>query len=303
MNDFTRGFVAAASEDAGSDGKLDELAGGLEGFQAALAESDDLRFALTDGSLALGRRRGVVRDLLSQRALEAFVVVSYVLGAERPTDLPIVISQVREAARDEADRVASGEAIAAEPAGGRWAVWDRVRGYADFVFHRLVTRDDVARVEDELFRFTRVVEATPELMAVLPDTTLGVDVRVQLVEELLRGKATPATIRLISYQLRAGRVRDIVRSFDHLVELAALERGRRLAEVRAPAALSDAEQSRLADALALMVGRQVEVRVVIDPAMIGGMLVNIGDTLIDGTVRRRLLQLRESLDTSTWTAA
>jgi F-type H+-transporting ATPase subunit delta len=303
MNDFTRGFLAAAVEDAEAEDRLSELTGGLESFQAALARADDLRFALTDGSIALGRRRGVVRDLLSERAPETYAVVSYVLGSERPTDLPVVIVQVRDAARDEEDRVATGEAIGAEPTGGRWAVWDRVRGYSDFVFHRLLTRADVGRVEDELFRFTRVVEASPELLAVLPDTTLGVDVRVQLVEELLRGKASPATVRLISYQLRAGRVRDIVRSLDHLVELAALERGRRLAEVRAPVALDNAEQARLADALALMVGRQVEVRVVIDPTMIGGMLVNIGDTLIDGTVRRRLEQLRESLDTSAWTAA
>lgn len=303
MNDYTRGFVAGALDEADAEGNLEKLAADLDIFQGALGHSDELRYALTDGSLAVARRRAVVRDLLSRRAPDAHAVISYTLGAERATDLPIVIGQVRAAVRAEADRVASGEAVLSEPTGGRWAVWDRVRGYAEFVFHRLPTRDDVARVEDELFRFTRVVERSPELLGVLPDGNVPIDVRLQLVQELLRGKASTATVRLIGYQLRAGRVRDIVRSLDHLVELASLERGRRLAEVRAPVALDHGEQSRLADALSLMVGRPVEVRVVIDPTMIGGMLVNIGDTLIDGTVRRRLEQLRESLDTSAWTAA
>ena len=303
MRELTRGFVAAALEQAGADGSLAKLASDLIVFESALVRSDELRQALTDGSIPVGQRRAVVRDLLQNRAADASAVVAFVLIAERATDLPVVLGQVSTSVREESDRVAEGAPVVAEPSGGRWAATDRLRGYAEFVLARVESRAEVARVEDDLFRLARVVESRPELAEALVNAEVPVGARMRLVDDLLRSKASPASVGLVKYQLRAGRVRDMVRSLDSLVELAAAEQGRRLAEVRAPEPLDDSEKSELSAALALMVGRPVEVRVIVDPAMIGGMLVRIGDTLIDGTVRRRLEQLRESLDTSAWTAA
>jgi F-type H+-transporting ATPase subunit delta len=303
MRDFTRGFVAAVLEQAAADGALVTLESDLETFQNALVRFDDLRFALTDGSISLSPRRAIARDLLVEHAPLAYSVVSHVLGSERPADLPLVIGQAALSVREEMDRIASGAPLVSEPHGGRWAVQDRIRGYAEFVLSRLSSREEVARIEDELFAFVRAVESSDELREILPDGNIPLDGRGGIVEDLLQGKASPATIGMLKYQLRAGRVRDIGRALGHLVELAAAELGRRLAEVRAPVELGESERLQLEAALALMTGRPVEVRVIIDPTMIGGMLVNIGDTLIDGTVRRRLEQLRESLDTSAWTAA
>ena len=105
----------------------------------------------------------------------------------------------------------------------------------------------------------------------------------------------PATVRLVAYVLKAGHVRDLVGTFEWLAELAAEERGRRIAEVRSAVDLDDAEHARLAAALQRSVGRPVEVRVQIDDSVIGGMTIAIGDTVIDGSVRHRLDQLRETL--------
>jgi ATP synthase F1 delta subunit len=95
--------------------------------------------------------------------------------------------------------------------------------------------------------------------------------------------------------IRAGHLRDLVHTFDWLVQLAAAERGRRIADVRTAVDLDASQRAQLAAALTRTAGRPVEVRVRLDPEVIGGMLVSIGDTVIDGTVRYRLERLRDTL--------
>ena len=95
--------------------------------------------------------------------------------------------------------------------------------------------------------------------------------------------------------MKAGHVRDLVGTFEWLAELAAQERGRRVAEVRSAVELDESERLRLSAALQRTAGHPVEVRVQVDPSVIGGMTVAIGDTVIDGSVRHRLDQLRETL--------
>ncbi len=121
--------------------------------------------------------------------------------------------------------------------------------------------------------------------------------RSAIVRELLAEKCEPATVRLLVY-LVAAHVRDLVGTIEWLAELAAEERGRRVAEVRSAVELDESERGRLAAALARSAGHPVEVRVLVDPAVIGGMTVAIGDTVIDGSVRHRLEQLREIMATS-----
>ena len=107
-----------------------------------------------------------------------------------------------------------------------------------------------------------------------------------------------ATERLISYLLEAGNVRDIVGTLEWTAGLAAEERGRRIAQVRSAVDLDDEERRRLAEALERTVGRPVELRVEVAPTLVGGMSVEIGDTVIDGSVRHRLDQLRETLSSA-----
>lgn len=120
-------------------------------------------------------------------------------------------------------------------------------------------------------------------------------IRQQIVEDLLGGKATPTTTSLVSMVVGNGRVRDLPAIVDQLVAMSAQEANKEVAEVRTAIALTDDQKSRLADALGRATGRQVEVKVIIDPSIKGGVVAQVGDTVIDGSIRRRLDQLRNAL--------
>ena len=150
-------------------------------------------------------------------------------------------------------------------------------------------------IENELVWFSRVIEASRELRYALVDPNTSVVQKASLVRDLLRGRVHPPTARLGAYVLQAGHVRDLVGTLEWVAGLAAEERGRRVAEVHSAVELDDAERLRLAAALTRTVGRPVELRVQIEPSLMGGMAITIGDTVIDGSVRHRLEQLRETL--------
>jgi F-type H+-transporting ATPase subunit delta len=178
-------------------------------------------------------------------------------------------------------------------------VRDRIRGYADRVMAEVGDTAEIDRIEDELFRFARVVESSPQLRFVLSDADMPLALRSRILDDLLNTKVRSSTQQMVGYVIRAGHVRDLARTFDWLVELAAAERGRRIAEVRTAVDLDAAQRAQLAAALTRTAGRPVEVRVRVDPDVIGGMLVSIGDTVIDGTVRYRLERLRDTLAPTT----
>jgi F-type H+-transporting ATPase subunit delta len=129
----------------------------------------------------------------------------------------------------------------------------------------------------------------------LTDLGAAIESKLAIISELFGAQVTAPTLRIVSYAISAGRVRDIVGTFDWLVQLTAEERGRRVAQVRSAVDLDDAERERLAVALRHLVGREVEVRVTVDPTVIGGVLIAVGDLVIDGTVRLRVERLRDAL--------
>ncbi len=172
---------------------------------------------------------------------------------------------------------------------------ERIRGYADRLFQEVDRLERIDEIENEVVGVAGVVESSRELRQALGDRSRPVDQRVALVDGLLRDKVQTVTARLVSYVLRAGHVRDLVGALEWVAGLAAEERGRRIAEVRSAVELDEAEYRRLADALSRSAGRPVELRVRVDPSLMGGMSVSIGDTVIDGSVRHRLDKLREAL--------
>ena len=99
----------------------------------------------------------------------------------------------------------------------------------------------------------------------------------------------------MSFVVGAGRARDLPAIIDRVVERAAAERKHVVAEVRSAVSLDAKRQQKLAKALSQNLGLDVEVKVIVDPSVIGGAAVRVGDTVIDGTVRHRLDQLREGL--------
>lgn len=151
------------------------------------------------------------------------------------------------------------------------------------------------QVGDELFRFGRTVEAEPRLREALTDPALPVERKKALIQELLGQRAAPQTVNLLSFVLEQGRSRDLPRIVGTLAELAAERRQRAVAEVVSAIPLDEDRRDRLGQALANATGKRIELKVLVDPSVIGGVVSRVGDLVFDGTVRRRLDLARERL--------
>jgi F-type H+-transporting ATPase subunit delta len=168
-----------------------------------------------------------------------------------------------------------------------------VRGYAAAVFAVAQAEGALEQVEDELFRFARAVEQQTDLRQALHDPGLPAEHRARMVAELLGGKASPHTSNLISFMIQSGRVRDLSQIVDTLVEMAAAERAKAVAEVRSAVPLGEEQHAKLREAIKRATGKDVEIKLLVDPSVIGGLLVRVGDQVFDGTVRRRLQTVAE----------
>jgi len=303
MRDLLRGYATAILESAATAGRALEVANDLDAFSRALTESDPLRNVLTDGAIPARARRGVVHDLLDAKAAaESQALVSWAALVGPAPEFPVAVLALVELALETADAADAGQVRtvpAEELLGGRTAVRERIRGYADRLFQEVDRLELIDDIEDELVRFARILDSSRGLRHALGDPSTAVAQRVALAGDLLRGKVLVATARLVTYVLEAGHIRDLVGTLEWVAGLAAEERGRRVAEVRSAVELDDDEYIRLVEALERTAGRPVKVRVQIEPSLLGGMAVEIGDTVIDGSVRHRLDQLRETLAPST----
>lgn len=151
-------------------------------------------------------------------------------------------------------------------------------------------------VEDELFRVARTFEASDELRSKLGDRQIPAEKREAIVEDLLgREGATSVTTSLVSFIVGAGRATQLPAIVDAFVDAAAASRQHVVAEVRSAVPLDDEQQQRVARALSQATGKNVEVKVVVDASVVGGIVAQVGDQVIDGSVRSKLAQLRESL--------
>ncbi|KQY54509.1 MULTISPECIES: F0F1 ATP synthase subunit delta [unclassified Nocardioides] len=147
--------------------------------------------------------------------------------------------------------------------------------------------DQAGRLADELFVVGQLVKANPQLRDALSDPARTSDDKVALVGDLLDGKALPATVTLTKQAL-AGTYRTVSAALAEYQQVAAAVHSESVAEVRVARPLTDADRQRLTDALARQYGRAVHLNEVIDPDVIGGLRVEIGDDVIDGTVASRL---------------
>lgn len=172
---------------------------------------------------------------------------------------------------------------------------ERAAGYAAGILEIARAEGAVDRVSDELYRFARTFEGSDQLRTSLTDANLPTERRQAVVEELLGPRAHPVTTTVTSFLVASGRVRQLPEIVDTLVKRAAAERQREVAEVRAAIPLDADQLARLAQALSTNLGKQVEVKLIVDPSVMGGLVARVGDTVIDGTIRHRLDQLREAL--------
>jgi F-type H+-transporting ATPase subunit delta len=119
--------------------------------------------------------------------------------------------------------------------------------------------------------------------------------KLGVVDDLLGEKVSPLTLNLVSFVVSAGLAVELPAIADRLAERAAAETGKVIAEVRTAVDLDEETMARLTTALAEVTGKRVEVKSVVDPSVIGGLVARVGDTVIDGSVRRRLDDLRQQL--------
>jgi len=172
---------------------------------------------------------------------------------------------------------------------------DRIEAYAQAIFEIVEAEGYLSDTEEELFRFSRAFEGNDELRTKLSDRTVPVAVRQSVIEDLLSHRALESTAAIISLLIGSGRISVLPEIVDRFIEIAAGHRSHEVAEVRSAVPLDAKQQERLAAALSRATGKQVEVKVIVDEDVLGGIVARIGDTVIDGTVRRRLSQLKERI--------
>lgn len=168
-------------------------------------------------------------------------------------------------------------------------------GYARALFEVARAEGTLDQVEDELFRFALSYESSESLRTALTDDEIPVAKRLAIVEDLLGDKASNTTTQLLSMVVGSGRGRDLPAIINSLVARASSAKNLEVAEVRSAVALTADQQTRLAAALTNATGKQVNLKVVVDPSVIGGLVATVGDTVIDGSVRTRIDQLKSRL--------
>jgi len=226
----------------------------------ALEASPTLRRAVTDPGTPESARRALVHGLLDGKVAKA------------------VVDLVAEAATL---RWAGGRTFAAalerQAVRGQLVAADR--------------RGELEDTEDQLFRFARFVESDPELRNVLADRAIDRSRRQELVGELLSGRATDSTI-VLAKRAVAARERTFAQTMEGYVTLAAAQKNRVVATVRVANSLTEDQRDRLVAALTNQIGRQVTIQEVIDPDILGGVRVELGDEVFEGTVSGRLEEAR-----------
>ena len=172
---------------------------------------------------------------------------------------------------------------------------ERIEAYADAMFEVAQAEGTLSEVEDELFRFARALEGSDELRSALTDSHIPASRRQQIVEDLLGQRSTSTTVALVSMVVGIGRGHDLVSIIDALVEKSAASQQKAVAEVRSAVDLTTEQRDRLAEAIKRATGKTVEVKVIIDPSVLGGVVTTVGDTVIDGSIRTRLEQLKNAI--------
>lgn len=175
------------------------------------------------------------------------------------------------------------------------ATEDRIDGYAAAILEIAAAEGALERVGDELFRIARVFESSPELREAITNPRLPVERKLGIVEDLLGARVSTLALGFVGFVVGVGRGGDLPAIADALAARTAASHGRVLAEVRTAVELDDATVARLADSLGRAIGRQVEVKTVVDPTVIGGIVARVGDTVIDGSVRNRFDEIRQQL--------
>ena len=170
-----------------------------------------------------------------------------------------------------------------------------IEGYAGALLAAAEAEGASDRITDEIFGFARSVEATPALRDALTDPALPVENRLALVADVLGERTHAVTPALIGLVVESGHARDLGRIAELLATSASAKREHVLGEIRSAVALDEGQVERLSEQLSRATGRTVDVKVVIDPSVIGGVVARVGDLVFDGSIAGRLDEARHHL--------
>ncbi|KAA9089931.1 F0F1 ATP synthase subunit delta [Microbacterium radiodurans] len=260
MGSATTQALAATTAAVGETGGLTlDVSGELFVAARALADSSQLSGALTDKAA-------------SPQARDA--VVSGVFGS---TLSPQAVSLLRTAVAQ------------------RWSSVDDFVDAVEELAIRVAAVADTGDVENELFGVLHTVAANPDLELALGSRLGDNASKGALVERLLDGRASAATRLIASAIVQRPRERRVRQLLDRAIRIVSSQRGRVVATVRAAAPLSDQQRVRLTETLSSRYGTVVSLNLLVDPAVVGGLRIEIGDDVIDATVASRLSDLRQRL--------
>jgi F-type H+-transporting ATPase subunit delta len=257
-------LLAALAGPAATDGTAMTAGSELFAVVHLLDREHALRRALSDPAKPAGEKAAMIGGLLAGQVAPAtaeFAAAAVRLRWSGPRDLTDALEQLAVTAL----------MIAAE------------------------ARGELDGLEDQLFRFGRVLLAAPDLRVALSNPFVSPERKRDLLASLLGGKISEAAMRLIAEAAGYPRGRSLDRSLTEYVRLAAEQRQRVVAVVRTATELSARQRARLATALAAAYGHEVQLNVVLDPHVLGGLAVQVGDEVIDGTVVSRLETVRRRL--------
>ena len=170
-----------------------------------------------------------------------------------------------------------------------------IDGYAEALFKVARVEAALPAVEDELYAFAKALEQNTPLRDALTDAALPAENKKGVIGDILGERANPLTVSLLGFVVDAGRAREIPKIVQRLAEVAASERDQALAEVRSAVELSSAQRKRIAAALSKATGRKVDVKVVVDPSVVGGVVARVGDEIFDGSLATRLVDAKQRL--------
>ncbi|HZZ95413.1 MAG TPA: F0F1 ATP synthase subunit delta [Jatrophihabitantaceae bacterium] len=249
------------------------------------------RFSSTDGLAGLADELYSIGGLLTKQPRLRRRMADPASSAEARKALAEHLLQGRVSA--------SALSVAGEAVSQRWSTaWDLVDALEasgdDVLLAAAEKAGVIDEVEDELFRFERIIDAESGLATLLDEVTASTERRVGLLEQVLGGKVHALTLALVRHAVVAQRKRSVRLALDDLIEAAGVRRERYVARVISAVPMTDHQQGALADQLSQLYGRRIEVRYAIDPSIRGGLVVRVGDEIIDGSVAARLAQIRNA---------
>lgn len=291
MQERSRGYADAVLD--GLKAKdLTEAAAQLRAFSDLLSGSEDLLAAFASPTTSAHTRRAIIQDLVGKKvAPPVAALLGYVAYAGGGNDFAEDVATLAYMAGSKS----SGMVLLEGGPLGRTSARERLSGYAGALLAPVSDEKRLGNIEDELFRFMRIVEGSDDVRFALTTGELPVAIRHNLVRDLLEHRATPETTRMATYAVDVGRPRDFLELLAALVDQVAAEAKRRVADVRSAVDMTQAQRLRLSNTLARLTGSAVDVRVTVEANLLGGFVATVGDLVIDASLRRRLAQARDLL--------